>query len=428
MRVNGSIGGTPNSWTSEIHRVAWEFADFVHNAVNIKGFAPLSRSAGWSRELRWLHIGSDVAIYLASLLILAVALQAIRKRPRVPFVKLGWLLGAAIAFCGLSHLLEALLFWWPAYRLFGLVKGATALFSLAASVALVVLAPKLLALRSASEYHREITQRRKTELELRQVHAQLEGVIELRTAELASKNEEMEQFLNAVSHDLKSPVVTCLGLTAILREDVESGRAGELNDTINRIDRAVNRMKRLIDDLLNLSRIGKVRFELGDVNIKEIIDSVGEELESRLDEAGVVLRIEEGLPIVRGDTRWLAEIFENLINNAIKYGCDNPNPMITVGAVPGDEERLIFVRDNGRGIAAAHQAQLFQPFRRFRTDKEGSGLGLAIVKRIIGMHSGRVWVESEPGNGATFWVALPAAEKGQNHTNLARRDEKLINT
>jgi signal transduction histidine kinase len=209
---------------------------------------------------------------------------------------------------------------------------------------------------------------------------------------------------------------------------VESGRAGELKDTINRIDRAVNRMKRLIDDLLNLSRIGKVRFELGDVNIKEIIDSVGEELESRLDEAGVVLRIEEGLPIVRGDTRWLAEIFENLINNAIKYGCDNPNPMITVGAVPGDEERLIFVRDNGRGIAAAHQAQLFQPFRRFRTDKEGSGLGLAIVKRIIGMHSGRVWVESEPGNGATFWVALPAAEKGQNHTNLARRDEKLINT
>src|ERR1700689_5418220 len=156
-------------------------------------------------------------------------------------------------------------------------------------------------------------QRRRTELELRQVHSQLEGVIEQRTAELASKNEELEQFLNTVSHDLKSPVVTCQGLAGILREDIQAGRIEETQDTINRIDRSVARMRQLIDDLLHLSRIGKVRFDLADVDILSIVRSICDEYRHRLEQIGAVVQIESNLPRVHADAHWITEVFENLI-------------------------------------------------------------------------------------------------------------------
>ena len=216
------------------------------------------------------------------------------------------------------------MFWWPAYRLTGLTKAAAAVISLATAGVLIPLAPQALKLRSPAELQHEIVQRRRTELELRQVHAQLEGVIELRTAELAAKNEEMEQFLNTVSHDLKSPVVTCLGLAGVLREDLQAGRVEQTKDTINRIERSMTRMRQLIEDLLNLSRIGKVRFELTDVDTNSVIRSIGEEFKPRLQKIGATLEIESNLPMVRADAHWLTEVFENLITNAMKYGCDNP--------------------------------------------------------------------------------------------------------
>jgi chemotaxis family two-component system sensor kinase Cph1 len=385
-----------------------DVAQFFRRALETTDFTPRWRSAAWSPSLAWLHIAADGAICLAWLLIPFVVMQSIQRRPCAPYARLFWLFGPAFVACGLTHLFEAVMFWWPAYRLLGLIKVATALVSLIAAAALIPIAPKVLGLRSPAELQLEIAQRRRTELELRQVHAQLEGVIELRTAELASKNEEMEQFLNTVSHDLKSPVVTCLGLVGMLREDIGAGRLEETKDTIDRIERAATRMKQLIDDLLNLSRIGKVRFELAEVNTLAMIRSIGDELGPRLEQAGAILHIEDNLPGVRADARWLGEVFENLINNAIKYGCDNPGPVINIGSITSEKEHRIYVRDNGKGIDPAHQPHLFEPFRRFRTDKEGSGMGLAIVMRIVKMHGGRVWIESKPGEGATFWVGLPA--------------------
>jgi signal transduction histidine kinase len=118
---------------------------------------------------------------------------------------------------------------------------------------------------------------------------------------------------------------------------------------------------------------------------------------------------------VQADAHWITEVFENLITNAIKYGCDNPHPSIKIGCISDETEHRIYVRDNGSGIDPAQHAQILEPFRRLRSDKEGSGMGLAIVVRIIKMHGGRVWIESQPGQGATFWVAVPAgAGHGKN--------------
>lgn len=390
--------------------------EFLRKSYIATDFQPQWVNGAWSASHAWLHISANLIICMTSLLIPVVLAHFVRRRHAIPYAGVFWLFGALIFSIGIAALLDASMFWWPAYRLTSLAKSVVAILSLITIAVLIPIVPKALAMRSPTELQREIAQRRRTEMELRRVHAQLESVIELRTAELAAKTDEMEQFLNTVTHDLKNPIVTCLGLTGILREDLKSGRLEDTNDTITRIDRSVNRMRQLVDDLLNLGRIGRIRFELAEVNLSNTIRSIGDELRPKLKEAGAILEIEDTLPTVCADERWLSEVFENLLTNAIKYGCDNPQPRITVGAVSGENEIQVFVRDNGRGIDPAHHAQVFEPFRRLRSDKEGNGMGLAIVVRIIKMHGGRVWIDSQLGQGATFWVVLPVSSANATPT------------
>jgi signal transduction histidine kinase len=380
---------------------------FVRNAFDTAGFRPRWQTETWGTAHAWLHIAADLLIAASYGIIGAALWHIYRLRRGAPFSRLLWIFGIFFIASGAAYLLDGLMFWWPAYRLATLVLTAAAVLSLATVMMFVPTVPKVASLRSPVEFQREIAQRRKTELEMRRIHAELEGVIEQRTAELAQKNQEMEQFLNTVSHDLKSPVVTCLGLTGMLRDDVKAGRVDESIDSINRIERSATRMRQLIEDLLNLSKIGKVRFELVDVDADTLLHSIGDEFKPRFEKLNAAFEIETKLPHVLADARWFTEVFENLITNAMKYGCDNPHPRITVGCVDTEKEHQFYVRDNGNGIDPAHHAQILEPFRRLRTDKEGSGMGLAIVVRIIGMHGGRIWIDSKPQQGATFWVSLP---------------------
>ncbi|HUB25303.1 MAG TPA: HAMP domain-containing sensor histidine kinase, partial [Tepidisphaeraceae bacterium] len=312
-------------------------------ATDPAGFRPRWQNQAWGAVHGWVHIASDAAICLAFLALAAALMRFIRRGSGAGRFGMLALLGL-FALTGAAAALDAGMFWWPAYRIFTGVKTGAALASLATLLALWPMLPKLLALRNPVELHREIAQRRRTELELRQVHAQLEGVIEQRTAELATKNEEMEQFLNTVSHDLKNPIVTCLGLLGMVRTDLQAGNTNETLDSVARIERSVTRMRHLIEDLLNLSRIGRVRFELTTVSLLPMIRTIREELTPRLTQAGVVLDIEDDLPTVKADERWMTEVFENLITNALKYGCDNPHPRISVGCANTEGETRIFVR------------------------------------------------------------------------------------
>jgi chemotaxis family two-component system sensor kinase Cph1 len=402
-------------------------SDFFRNALDTTDFQPRWKTESWTTAHKWLHVASDAGISAAYLLVAGALMRNYRAHPTALLARLFWVCAIVFFAVGAAHLLEAAMFWWPAFRLTVLVEASAAVISLLTAVVVIPLLPQAVALRSPSDIRREIDQRRKTEMELRQTHAQLEGVIEQRTAELASKNQEMEQFLNTVSHDLKSPVVTCLGLTGMLREDLKAGRAKESDDTVNRIERSVTRMRRLIEDLLSLSRLGKVRFELADVDTDAMVHSIRDEYRPRLAEIGAVIDIDTQLPRVRADAHWLTQVFENLLTNAIKYGCDNPNPRIAVGCITNKGEHRFYLRDNGKGIDPAHHSQIFQPFKRLRTDKEGSGMGLAIVARIVQMHGGRIWLESEVGKGATFWVSLPVADLPESkEASPARKDEPVL--
>lgn len=245
----------------------------------------------------------------------------------------------------------------------------------------------------------DITERKRAEDEIQRINE-----------ELRQKNDEMRQFVYTVSHDLKSPLVTCKGFVGLMKEDAAEGRWDDMLDSVGRIERATQRMGDLIEDLLQLSRIGLVRNEPELVDVSELVRSIAEDLDSRIQAARAELTVQDDLAPVFADPVRLRQVFENLIGNAVKYGCGAERPAIQVGGAQVNGELRYFVRDNGQGIAKGYHEKVFRLFQRLETNTEGTGVGLAAVARIMEVHGGRTWVESELGRGATFWVAFPHDE------------------
>jgi PAS domain S-box-containing protein len=229
--------------------------------------------------------------------------------------------------------------------------------------------------------------------------------------ELESKNQELERFTYTVSHDLKSPLFTIRGFLGYLEQDAQSGNHERLTADIQRISEATDKMQRLLNDLLELSRIGRMKNESVLIPFGEIVQDAAGLVEGRLSQNRVALQIEENLPVVYGDRPRLVEVMQNLLDNAAKFMGDRPDPRIEVGWVRDvtlSDRATLFVHDNGIGIAPEHFERIFGLFNKLDPHSEGTGIGLAMVKRIIEVHGGRVWVESEVGMGTTFFFTLPA--------------------
>jgi len=170
---------------------------------------------------------------------------------------------------------------------------------------------------------------------------------------------------------------------------------------------------------LKLSRIGTVANDLQPVRLRQVTEELvrkhAPELEAK--DTAVSLELSEDQPTVLADRNRVVEVLDNLIVNALKYACAGPEPRIVIGSETAGREVRLFVKDNGPGIEEEHHEKIFGLFQRLDDGKEGTGVGLAIVKRIMEVHGGRVWVESAIGEGATFWLAFPAAV-GQAATSL----------
>jgi PAS domain S-box-containing protein len=232
--------------------------------------------------------------------------------------------------------------------------------------------------------------------------------------ELSAKNAELEQFTYTVSHDLKSPLVTMKGFLGYLEQDMRSGNMDRLKEDSTRIANAVDKMTLLLNDLLELSRIGRFVNEPAMIPFDELVYTALELVDGRLTEHDVAIQIQPNLPIVYGDRRRLIEVLQNLIDNAAKYTEGQPNPKIEVGYNDADDEdgyAVFYVKDNGMGIAAEYHELIFGLFNKLNASSEGTGIGLALVKRIIEFHEGRIWVESEVGKGSTFFFTLPTKSK-----------------
>ena len=222
---------------------------------------------------------------------------------------------------------------------------------------------------------------------------------------LEAKNDELERFTYTVSHDLKSPLFTIKGFIGLLREDVREGNTARVVDDLGRIDSAADLMQHLLDDLLELSRIGRLANPSEDVDLNVVAREAVELVAGRIAERGVEVVVAPDMPTVVGDRVRLREVFQNLLDNAIKFMGDQPEPRVEIGIRP--DGATCFVRDNGIGIAPEHQEHIFELFMRLDKNTEGTGIGLPLVRRIVEVHDGRVWVESEGrGRGAMFCFTL----------------------
>jgi GAF domain-containing protein len=236
--------------------------------------------------------------------------------------------------------------------------------------------------------------------------------------ELESKNAELERFTYTVSHDLKSPLFTIRGFLGYLKQDAIAGDRDRLEKDIQRIVDATDKMQQLLNDLLELSRIGRLMNEPREIDMRDLISEVLALLHGQIEARGVEVFVQENLPRVYGDRQRLTEVMQNLVDNAAKFMGAQPSPRIEIGA-QGFEQGMpiLFVRDNGVGIAPDHFDRIFGLFNKLDIKSDGTGIGLALVKRIIEMHGGRIWVESVPGAGSTFSFTLPAQGKSDSDYN-----------
>ena len=256
----------------------------------------------------------------------------------------------------------------------------------------------------------EVGERKRAQEALEKNEKKLEALL----TELAAKNAELETFVFSVSHDLKTPIVTIEGFMGALREDFGDLLPEDGEKYLNYIGDATQKMEFLINDLLELSRIGRLTVKKTEFPFSDVIEEAITALQPQIKKRSIQVTVSQDLPLVYGERKRLVQVMENLLSNAIKYiGKENLSPRIEVGAQEQDDQKVIFVRDNGIGIEKIYFEKIFQLFQRLPSAKkieQGTGVGLAIVKRIIQYHGGRVWLESKPGKGATFFFTLKDKE------------------
>jgi len=237
--------------------------------------------------------------------------------------------------------------------------------------------------------------------------------------ELETKNAELERFIYSVSHDLKSPLITIMTFLGFIEHAIAEGHTDNLNTDLERISRAASKMGQLLDEVLELSRIGRMFNPPTEIPMRDLVDEAVELVSGRIAQRGVKITIAPDLPVLYGDHPRLLDILQNLIENAVKFMGDQPNPEIEIGAREEAGETVLYVGDNGIGIEACYHERIFRLFDKLDQKTEGTGIGLALVKRIVEIHNGRIWVETEGiGKGSTFCFTL-------SHTVRVDDGEKL---
>jgi len=236
-----------------------------------------------------------------------------------------------------------------------------------------------------------------------------EAELRARTEQLAQSNEDLQRFAYVVAHDLQTPLRTIATMIQLLVKRFESSVDQEAQELVDYILSGVERGKRLIEDLLEYSRMSEhARSQLGPVDAAAMAAGAIADLRVQIDESHASVTVEE-LPAVVADDQ-LSRVFQNLIQNAIKYRGEAP-PDVRVDAERRGHYWLFSVKDNGIGFEMDHAEDIFGVFQRLHPEKiEGTGIGLAVCKKLVERYGGRIWAQSEPGKGATFYFTVPAAE------------------
>jgi PAS domain S-box-containing protein len=239
---------------------------------------------------------------------------------------------------------------------------------------------------------------------------------------LKQSNAELEQFAYVASHDLKEPLRMVASYTGLLAEDWEGKLGAEADQYIRYAVEGAKRMQALIDDLLNYARVGRIGGRTQRVDLQQLAETVLANLEESIHANGAGIEIGE-LPTVMGNPMLLGQLLQNLIANAIKFHGNAP-PVVQVSSFERGDQWLFAVKDNGIGIEPQYAERIFEVFQRLhgRGEYEGTGIGLAICRKVVEQHGGRIWVESQPGQGSTFYFTMPAEQV----TKLKEKEVVLV--
>jgi len=358
--------------------------NWIHEFFSSGSFMPHGHCYLWLPGVLWLHVISDSLITLAYFSIPFTLVYFVRKRRDLEFHWMFICFAVFIVACGTTHLMEIWVIWHPTYWVSGSIKALTALASVPTAILLVKLIPKALLLPSPAA--------------LRKVNVELE-----------KSNAELVQFAYVASHDLQEPLRAVAGCAQLLQKVCGTKLDERANELIRHTVEGAMRMQTLIEDLLAVSRVNTTTEPLKQVDSNASLKLALTNLAITIRESGAVIK-HDTLPKVNGDAGQLAQLFQNLIGNGIKFRKPEGNPEIEIKAQRNGGNWLFKVHDNGIGIAPEYKDRIFAIFQRLHTREvySGTGIGLAICKRIVERHAGDIWVESEIGKGSTFCFTIPA--------------------
>ncbi len=377
--------------------------EFFQRLTDVSDWPARWNCGRWTDFHGWLYILSDLTIWLAYMAIPLILIRFISIKKGVPLSGVFWLFGAFILLCGLTHLVDAAMFWVPAYRINALVRFLTGVVSIATVVALIRYFNEAVGLRTSKEYDRELSFRQQA------------------MQELTRSNQELQQFAYVASHDLQAPLKTIANYLTLL----ENKHGNQLDPDARRLitvsATAAERMRNLIHDLLNFSRVGN-DVAYGQVDLNEVIKEILEEQHTEIQSINAQIDA-RSLPTVTGHHTDLKQVFQNLISNGLKYRRSDVVPRITIEASEDIHQFRFSISDNGIGIDKQYFDKVFQIFQRLhgRNEYAGTGIGLATCKKVVDIYGGRIWLDSTVGVGTTFCFTIPKVIKTVHHyteTNL----------
>ncbi len=377
-----------------------QIADFFSNLLGMDYWPARWHCGIWTPFHGWLYILSSFMIAAAYITIPFVLFQFVRKREDLPFVRIFWLFIAFILACSATHFIDGLIFWTPVYRLSALILFCTAIISWMAVFGIWRILHDALALKSPM---------------------QLESIISMRTKELAETNlrlkkinSDMDNYVYAASHDLKSPINNMEGLLNLILDEAIAGQVPE-TDLIEKVQSCVLRVQRTIENLTDVVKIQKNPYDDKEtLPIESIVQEIMVENEGLFLKNKVDIHLDLSLPELYYSASGLKSILYNLITNAAKYAKKEGQADIWIRTYKHNEAFVLEVEDNGIGIDLnRHGEKLFGLFKRFNTDVEGSGIGLYFTRQLVEKMGGEIEVESSPGKGSLFRVVF----NPQNITN-----------
>lgn len=376
---------------------------FFTHLFNTADWPPRWHCGLWSDFHGWLYILSDLTIWASYFAIPLLLFRIVKKRTDIPFPRIFWLFIAFILLCGTTHLIDALIFWWPVYRVSALIRLATGIISIIAVLALYKVLPLVYNLRTVAELEAQIEERKKAEEEAR--HQQ---ILKQAAEELMARKDE---FLSIASHELKTPITSAKVNLQLLEMMVEKDTGLQsISPFVKKAGVQIDKLTGIIHDLLDVTKIqaGKLELHKTDFNLVELVRECADQNFSIGTNKHIINIDGPEQLAVNADRNRLEQVISNFLANAIKYSPDNTPVNISLQKLSNGSVKVL-VTDYGIGIPSDKIDLIFDRFFRVEDTSRhisGVGLGLFISSEIIKQHGGEIGVNSIVGKGSTFWFII----------------------